>query len=211
MLRVLGKATSINVRKVLWTCVELGIPFERENWGSGFQSTAAPQFLALNPNAMVPVIVDDGVVLWESNTICRYLAARYGNADAPGALLPAAPAARARVEQWMDWQATELNNAWRYAFMALVRGSGAHADPVQVERSSAEWNRAMGILDGQLDKTGAFAAGAVFTLADIVLGLSLNRWLMTPIERPDYPALAAYAARLRQRPACLAFCMNGAA
>jgi glutathione S-transferase len=211
MLRVLGKATSINVRKVLWTCAELGIPFEREDWGGGFQSTAAPDFLALNPNAMVPVIVDEGFVLWESNTICRYLGASYGNADAPGALLPAAPAARARVEQWMDWQATELNNAWRYAFMALVRGSRAHMDPLQVEHSIAAWNRSMGILDGQLDKTGAFAAGAAFTLADIVLGLSLNRWLMTPIERPAYPALAAYAERLRGRPGCLAFCMNGTA
>jgi glutathione S-transferase len=211
MLRILGKATSINVRKVLWTCAELDIPFEREDWGSGFRSTAAPEFLALNPNAMVPVLVDGDVVLWESNTICRYLGACYGDAHAPAALLPHDPVARARVEQWMDWQATELNNAWRYAFMALVRGSAAHADPLQVERSRVEWNRHMGILDGQIANTGAFAAGDAFTLADIVLGLSLNRWLMTPIERPAYPALAAYAERLRQRQACLAFGMNGTA
>jgi glutathione S-transferase len=209
MLRILGKATSINVRKVLWTCAELGLPFEREDWGSGFQSTQQPQFLDLNPNAMVPVLVDADadLVLWESNTICRYLAGRYGG----GRLLPAAPAERARVEQWMDWQATELNNAWRYAFMALVRQSPAHADPAQVERSAAEWNRHMGILEGQLQKTGACAAGASFSLADIVLGLSVNRWLMTPIERPDYPAIRAYVELLRQRPGCQAFCMNGTA
>jgi glutathione S-transferase len=209
MLRVLGKATSINVRKVLWTCAELDMPFEREDWGSGFQPTQQPQFLALNPNAMVPVLVDADaeLVLWESNTICRYLAGRYGD----GRLLPAAPAGRARVEQWMDWQATELNNAWRYAFMSLVRKSPAHADPAQVERSVAEWNRHMGILEGQLEKTGAFAAGASFSLADIVLGLSVNRWLMTPMARPDYPAIRAYAELLRQRPGCQTFCMNGTA
>jgi glutathione S-transferase len=208
MLRILGKASSINVRKVLWTCAELNLPFQREDWGAGFQATQTPSFLALNPNAMVPVIVDDDVVLWESNTICRYLAARY---DAAHALLPADPLGRARVEQWMDWQATELNNAWRYAFMALVRGSAIHTDPAQVERSRVEWNRHMGILEQQLGKTGAFVTGARFSLADIVLGLSLNRWLMTPIERPDTPALRAYAELLRQRPGCGEFCMNGTA
>jgi glutathione S-transferase len=208
MLRILGKASSINVRKVLWTCAELGISFEREDWGSGFRSTREPAFLSLNPNAMVPVIVDGDVVLWESNTICRYLVARHGE-DSP--LLPLGPAARARVEQWMDWQATELNNAWRYAFMALVRNSPAHTDPAQVDNSIAQWNRHMGILEQQLANTGAYAAGPVFSLADIVLGLSLNRWLMTPMEHPDYPAIRAYAKLLRQRPGCLEFCMNGTA
>jgi glutathione S-transferase len=206
MLRILGKASSINVRKVLWTCAELNLRFVREDWGSGFQSTHDPAFLAMNPNAMVPVLVDGGAVLWESNTICRYLAGRYGG-DA--ALLPADPLARARVEQWMDWQATELNNAWRYAFMALVRNSPAHRDAAQVENGITQWNRTMGILEGQLARTGAFAAGADFTLADVVLGLSVNRWLMTPMERPDYPAVRAYVERLRERPGCREFCMNG--
>ena len=207
-LRVLGKASSINVRKVLWTCAELNLPFVREDWGSGFQSTRQAEFLAMNPNAMVPVIVDADLVLWESNTICRYLASRYGT---KGVLLPSEPAARARVEQWMDWQATELNNAWRYAFMAVVRNSPAHDDPAQVVHSIAQWNRHMGILEGQLGKTGAYAAGAAFSLGDVVLGLSVNRWMMTPIDRPDYPAIADYAERLRQRPGCREFCMNGVA
>lgn len=208
MLRILGKASSINVRKVLWTCAELEIPFNREDWGAGFQSTREAAFLALNPNAMVPVIVDGDTVLWESNAICRYLASRYGG-DA--ALLPSAPAARARVEQWMDWQATELNNSWRYAFMALVRNSPAHADQGQVEHGIGQWNRHMGILEGQLANTGAFAAGTAFSLADIVLGLSVNRWLMTPMQRPAYPAIQAYVERLLQRPGCREFCMNGVA
>ncbi|RYF04758.1 MAG: glutathione S-transferase family protein [Oxalobacteraceae bacterium] len=206
MLRLLGKEASINVRKVLWTCAELGIDYQREDWGMPVRSPAEPAFLALNPNAMVPVIVDaDGTVLWESNTICRYLAQRYGD----GSLLPRDAVGRARVEQWMDWQAGELNNAWRYAFMALVRKSPAHGDAVQVDQSIAQWNRHMGILERQLDQTGAYAAGAAFSLADIVLGLSANRWLLTPMTRPDTPALQAWLDRLRRRPGCLAFALNG--
>lgn len=205
MLRILGKASSINVRKVLWTCAELGLAFEREDWGSGFQATDSPEFLALNPNAMVPVLVDGDNVLWESNTICRYLAARYG----AGRLLPVDAVDRAQVEQWMDWQATELNNAWRYAFMALVRRSPAHQDAAQVAASVAQWNRHMDILDRQLERTGAFVAGADFSLADVVLGLSINRWQMTPIERPVLPAVEAYVARMRNRPAYLEFGGNG--
>jgi glutathione S-transferase len=207
MIRILGKSSSINVRKVLWTCAELGLPTEREEWGDGFRPTGAPEFLALNPNAMVPVIVEDGFVLWESNTICRYLCAQHGGE----ALLPAAPRERARVEQWMDWQATELNTAWRYAFMALVRRSAAHAEASQVQASVDNWNRLLGILDRHLGSTGEYAAGAGFTLADIVLGLSVNRWLMTPMARPAYPALSAYYARLAKRPGFAAFCGNGVA
>lgn len=210
MLRLLGKDFSINVRKVLWTCAELGVATTREDWGLPLRAPTDPAFLALNPNALVPVIVDtDGTVLWESNTICRYLANRYGNGNSDASLLPQDAVARAQVEQWMDWQAGELNNAWRYAFMALVRNSAAHTDPAQITHSIAEWNRNMGILERQLDKTGAYAAGAEFSLADIVLGLSANRWQMMPIERPDYPAVQAWTERLRRRPACRAFAMNG--
>ena len=202
MMRILGKASSINVRKVLWTAAELGIPFEREDWGSGFRSTQEPAFLALNPNAMVPVLVDGDVVLWESNTISRYLATRYGD----GRLLPVDAVARAKVEQWMDWQATELNNAWRYAFMGLVRGSSAHQDAGLIAASVDGWNRHMGILERQLETSGAYAAGAEFTLADIVLGLSAHRWRKTPMaERPDYPAVAAWMARLEARPGACAW------
>ncbi len=202
MMRILGKASSINVRKVLWAASELGIAFEREDWGSGFRSTQEPAFLALNPNAMVPVLVDGDAVLWESNTICRYLATRYGE----GRLLPADALARAKVEQWMDWQATELNNAWRYAFMGLVRGSPAHQDPVQIAAGIAGWNRHMGLLERHLETAGDYVAGGAFSLADIVLGLSTHRWRKTPMdERPDYPAVAAWMARLESRPGASAW------
>jgi glutathione S-transferase len=205
MLTLLGKASSINVRKVLWLCDELELPLVREDWGSGFRDTQQPGFLALNPNAMVPVIRDGAHVLWESNTICRYLAARERRID----LLPATPAERSHVEQWMDWQATELNNSWRYAFMALVRTSPSHTDQHAIAASVDAWNRHMAILDAQLHRTGAFVCGDTFTLADIVLGLSTNRWLSTPMDRPDLPALAAYFDRLKRRPAFLRHGRNG--
>lgn len=196
MLKLLGKPTSINVRKVLWLCEELGLPFELEEWGSGYRSTGDPAFLALNPNGLVPAIRDGDTVLWESNTICRYLAGREGRTD----LLPREPRERARIEQWMDWQATELNNAWRYVFMARVRQSPAHADPLLIDASVREWNRHMVLLDDQLARTGAYVAGPAFSLADVVIGLSVNRWRMTPLERPELPAVAAYLRRLEERP-----------
>jgi glutathione S-transferase len=195
MLQLLGKSTSINVRKVLWTCAELGLQVEREDWGSGFRSTETAEFRRLNPNALVPVLIEDDFVLWESNSICRYLAASRRRDD----LLPQSARERALVEHWMDWQATELNNAWRYVFMGLVRQSPAHADPDLLRQGVDNWARHMRMLEDQLQVTGAYAAGATFSLADVVLGLSVNRWFMTPCEKPDLPAVNAYYERLGQR------------
>ena len=205
MLRILGKATSINVRKVLWTCAELGESYELEEWGSGFRETNAPEFLAMNPNALVPVIVDGDLVLWESNSICRYLASSRGRAD----LLPREPAPRARVEQWMDWQATDLNTSWRFAFMSLVRKSPDFAEPESVARSVRAWNRMMALLDRQLEQTGGFVTGQDFTVADVVLGLSTHRWFSTPMDRPDLPHVIRYYERLTERPGFLQHGRNG--
>jgi glutathione S-transferase len=204
-LQLLGRASSINVRKVRWTCDELGLEPEAVEWGTGALSLQSPDFLALNPNGLVPVLVDDGFVLWESNTICRYLAAREGRAD----LLPPAPAARARVEQWMDWQATELNTAWRHAFMGLVRQHPAFADAAGITASTASWNRHMALLDAALQRTGAFVTGDSFTLADVVLGLATQRWYATPIDRPPLAAVAAYYERLSARPGFMRHGRNG--
>lgn len=206
MLRVLGKTTSINVRKVLWTCDEIGLGFVQEDWGSGFRDTLSTDYLRLNPNGLVPVIVDGDLILWESNTIIRYLAAAYGTTD----LLPAAPRERARVEQWMDWQATEFNTAWRYAFQALVRKDPAYSDERQIAASVQAWSRHVGILDAHLSQTGAFMLGDNFTLADIPIGLAINRWFLTPIgDRPAYPAVSGYYERLSARPAFLRHGRNG--
>lgn len=151
--------------------------------GAGFRSTQTPEFLALNPNGLVPVLVDGDFVLWESNAIIRYLANRYGGAH----LYPVEPHARARVDQWLDWQTTALNRAWSYAFLALVRDAPDHGDTARIRASCESWARHMAILDAQLGTTGAFVTGADYTLADVALGLSINRWLRTPFDKPDFP------------------------
>ncbi len=188
-LRVLGRTSSINVRKVLWTCAELDLPFEHVE--------SDPLLLASNPNAMVPVIRDGEFVLWESNAICRYLAAREPRAT----LLPKDPQPRALVEQWMDWQASELNPAWRYAFVGLVRKHAGFQDPALIAASVDAWNRHMTLLDTHFAAGGQFVTGEFFTLADIVLGLATHRWLLSPIDRPHLDALLGYYQRLSVRPA----------
>lgn len=197
MLRILGKRQSINVRKVLWACDEIGLAHAQEDWGAGHRSTAEPVFQALNPKSLVPVIVDGELVLSESNTIVRYLAARHGRSD----LLPADPAGRARVEELMDWQATELNWSWRVAFQVIVRGNAAAGSPEQVARSLAEWERQMLVLEHRLAASGPYVLGETFTAADIVLGLSVNRWFQTPFRKPQLKEVESYFQRLMARPA----------
>jgi glutathione S-transferase len=202
-MKLLGRLTSINVRKVMWTAAQLGLDLEREDWGVGFRSPQEPGYLAMNPNGLIPVLVDGDYTLWESNTICRYLASRrYATT-----MLPTETKARAQVEQWMDWQAGELNNSWRVAFMALVRGQPAA--PEAVAASVANWNRHMGMLDAQLARTGAYVCGDTFTLADVVLGLSTQRWKNAPIERLALPAVQAWMQRLSTLPGFAEFVDNG--
>jgi glutathione S-transferase len=202
-MKLLGRLTSINVRKVMWTAAQLGLDLEREDWGAGFRSPQEPGYLAMNPNGLIPVLIDGDFTLWESNSICRYLAAKVGAVE----LLPAGAQARARVEQWMDWQAGELNNSWRVAFMALVRGQPA--TPEAVAAGVAGWNRHMALLEAQLAKTGAYVCGDGFTLADVVLGLSTQRWKNAPIEHVELPAVHAWMQRLSRRPGFADFVDNG--
>jgi glutathione S-transferase len=192
MLKIYGYAASINVRKVLWICEELGLAFEREDWGSTFRSTSEPAFRALNPVGMVPVIDDGGTIVWESNVIVRYLAARHGRTD----LLPIDPLQRAHVEQWMDWQASDFNNSWRVSFQALVRKNPDFQDKRAIEKSAQQFSNMVGIVDAQLGRTGAYIAGEHFTVADIAIGLSIHRWHSTPIPRPTYHNVDRYHARL---------------
>ncbi len=205
-LKILGRISSINVRKVLWACDEMGLAYAREDWGTGFADVHDPAFLALNPNAQIPVLIDKDVTLWESNTILRYLA----NAHGGEALYPHDAVARARVDQWLDWQASDLNPAWSYAFLSLARRSLAHDLPVMIERSIARWTQLMQVLDGHLT-TRAYAAGEAFSLADIAVGLSVTRWLATPFAKPDLPAVTAYYTRLSQRPPFAAYGLAGIA
>lgn len=205
MIKILGRSSSINVRKVLWTCHELGIAIAHEPWGEGELHLDSPEFLRLNPHALAPVLVDGDFVLSESNSICRYLATLH---PVP-ALLPREPHARALVEQWMDWQATELNNAWRYAFMGLVRKRTQFRDRQAIEASIHSWNHHMTLLDTALAGTGAFITGANFTLADIVLGLSMHRWHATPMAKPALKHVERFHAMLLERPGFRTFGTNG--
>lgn len=206
MLDLLGKSTSINVRKVLWLCAELGLEY-RQLGADGHDGDFLAALHPLNPNGQVPVIRDGNFVLWESNSICRYLAAEAGRHD----LLPRDPQPRARVEQWMDWQATDLNTAWRHVFMARVRQHPAYPDDAAAQASLTQWNRLMQHLDQQLAGTGAYVVGEDFTLADLVLGLSTQRWRLTPGDKPELPAVAAWFDRLGTRPGFARHCDNGVA
>src|SRR6218665_1574706 len=131
MLKVLGRVTSINVRKVLWALDELGLPYEREDWGLPLRDPKVPEFLALNPNGQVPVIVEGEFVLWDSNAILVYLAER------EGALLPEQIEGRALVLQWLSWQASDLNPTWMYAVHALQRKTPGYDDAARVAESLA--------------------------------------------------------------------------
>lgn len=207
MLKIHGHPHSINVRKVLWLCAELDIAYEREDWGGygQFRSLDEPAFRALTPVGMIPVIDDDGVVVWESNTILRYLAAKAGRND----LLPADAAGRARIESWMDWQVSDFNNSWRSCFQGLVRHNTA-ISPDAIAASLQQFNAMVGLVEAQLARTGGHIAGAGFTLADIPIGLSIHRWYSVPMDqRPSYPQVAAYYDRLSQRPGYRAHGRNG--
>jgi len=195
MLKIYGYTDSINVRKVLWACEELDLPFERVDWGGRFRSVAEPAFRALNPAGMVPVIDDDGVIVWESNVIVRYLAASRGRTD----LMPADPAGRAHVEQWMDWQASDFNNSWRVVFQALVRRTPDFQDAAAIEKSAAQLSGMVGIIDGVLGRTGAYIAGTQFTVADIAIGLSVHRWRGIPRAWSRYANVERYYNLLLER------------
>ncbi len=205
MLKIYGRANSINVRKVLWAADEIGIEYSREDWGRGFRPVTDAEFAEINPLGLIPAIDDDGFALSESNTIIRYLAGKHGRDD----LLPLAPQPRATVERWMDWQATDLNNSWFPAFFALVVKSPPLGGQEAVDASITKWTANMRRIDAQLASTAAYICGANFTLADIGIGLAVNRWFSTPIERPDLPTVTAYYNLLSQRPAFMAHGRNG--
>jgi glutathione S-transferase len=190
---LLGRDTSSNVQKVLWCLRELGVPFQRQDYGGLHGGTDDARYLRLNPNGTVPTLIDDDRVVWESNTILRYLCNRYGPTD----LYPADAFARTRVERWMDWQLGTLSVAFLPLYRALVReGRAAHEVESMRARSAALFT----LLDGALADV-PFLAGAHLTLAEIALGPFVYRWLALPIERPHLPRLAAWYGRFESRPA----------
>ncbi|MCR6671737.1 glutathione S-transferase family protein [Devosia ginsengisoli] len=195
MLRVLGRVTSINVRKVLWALDELGLAWEREDWGLPLRDPKVPEFLDLNPNGQVPVVVEGDFVLWESNAILIYLAEREGG------LLPEQLELRALALQWLGWQASELNPPWGYAVNALIRKTPGYDDPARIADSMARWTVKMDILEAALAGANTGYIGAGFSIADIALGLSVHRWMSITVEKKELPAVADYYERLMSREA----------
>lgn len=197
MVRVLGRVTSINVRKVLWALDELGEAYTQEDWGLPMRDPQVSEFLTLNPNGQIPVLIeDDGTSLWESNGLLVYLA------QTRGQLLPAGRHELGLALQWLGWQATELNGAWGYAVPALLRKMAGYDDQARIEAAIVRWTRAMGILEAELAKGRPYLAGGeTFSIADIAIGLSCHRWFMTPFDKSDLPAVRDYYERLREREA----------
>lgn len=196
MLRILGRDSSSNVQKVLWLCTELAVPFVREDYGGKFGKTKDATYLALNPNSLVPTIIEDDFVLWESNSIVRYLAGKYDD----GKWLPRDLRGRARVERWMDWQLSVVAPAFGPLFIGLVR-----TPPEQRDRKSLDAHRdrvaaAMAILDRTLAGEN-YLSGPAPTVADIAVGIYVYRWFKLNIEREELPNLRAYFDRLAGRPA----------
>lgn len=197
MLRVLGRANSINVRKVLWTCEELSIPYEREDWGRGYRTTHDEGFLSVNPIGLVPAVVDGDVRLRESNTIVRYLASKYGSES----FYPKDLAARAECEAWMDWANYETSISLRGAFLAGVMREPQWTNDWFIERGRELITNEIGQLDSHLHKVGPYVTGANLTVADIPIGLVVNRWFHLDFERPEYAAVRRYYDALSERAA----------
>lgn len=196
MLKIWGRKNSINVQKVLWCCEELGLPFERVDVGGPFVSNDEPWYLALNPTGLVPTISDDGFVLWESNAIVRYLAARYG----AGTFWPQDPQARAEADRWMDFQATTLWANLRPVFLGLRRTPPEERDEDLLEASRKRAEEAFAILDAHLNGRG-YIGGSSPNMGDIPLGAAAYRWFELEVRRPSMPSLEAWYERLRGRPA----------
>lgn len=196
MLTIWGRANSVNVQKVLWCCDELVLPFQRIDAGLQFGRVNEPEYVALNPNAKVPTLVDGNFVLWESNSILRYLAMEYG----PSSLLyPAEPKVRALIERWLDWSIGTLAPAERPLFQALVRTPPEKRDMAKVaddlDQVAALWKLLDHHLQGRF-----FLENERFSLADIVIGGFARRWFgLEGIERPALPNLERWYQRISQR------------
>jgi len=195
MLKIFGRTNSINVQKVMWTVAELGLPHERVNAGMAHGVVNEPWYADLNPNRLVPAIDDDGVVLWESNVIVRYLAAKH----AAGTLMPSDPALRARAEMWMDWQQTSLPG-FGPLFLGLIRTPPEKRDMAAIRAGREGTEAALRLLDKHLANRSHMIADHL-TVADIPLGCVAYRWYALPIERPELPNLRAWYERLVKRPA----------
>ena len=194
MLRIWGRSNSINVQKVLWCCEELDVRYRRVDVGGPFGGNKEPEYLRLNPNGLVPTISDGGFVLWESNAIVRYLAAKHGM----GTLYPEDLAERADADRWMDWQMGTLWANFRPAFVGLIRTLPEKRDRDDIATAISRTAENLAMLDAHLAARD-YVTGPAFTMADIPLGVTACRWFNLEIERPPMPNLEAWYERLCAR------------
>lgn len=194
MLKLWGRTTSSNVMKVLWLLEELRLPYERIDAGGAFGRTDTPDYRSMNPLGLVPSLEDGETRLFESNAILRYLC----NAYAPNtSLYPVAPAARAEVESWMDFQQTAQSRPASTIFLGLVRTPPEKRDTAAIAAAVTELARIWAICANQAQAKGGFLCGPTLTLADITLAPHLHRWFHMPIEnRPEVPGLRQWYDRM---------------
>ena len=195
-LTIWGRKNSVNVQKVLWCCHELDLTYQRIDAGMAFGRNGDPDYLAMNPNGRVPTLVDGDFVLWESNSIMRYLVLAYGRHDL--SLYPAAPKLRASIDRWLDWTLSTLQPVDRPVFWALVRTPAAQRDMSAIQKAAdteaVQWR----IVDAQL-ATRSFLEGE-FTLADIAIGAYARRWFgVEGISRPVLPHLQRWFEKISGR------------
>jgi glutathione S-transferase len=191
-----GRLSSLNVRKVTWAAQETGAAFSRSDAGLAFGVVNTPEYLAMNPNALVPTLKDGDVVLWESNVIVRYLCAKY----APDTLYPQDLAQRFDAERWMDWQQTTLNRESGAAFVQWFRTPAEKRDAAVIAKSVTATEPAMAQLNAHLANR-AYLCGEHFTMADIPVACDVHRWFGLPQPRPAWPHLERWFASILARPA----------
>jgi glutathione S-transferase len=196
MLEIWGRITSINVRKVVLAARWMEIPFERVDAGLQFGIVKTPEYLAKNPNALVPLMEDGAFRLWESNVIVRYLCAKHSL----GNLYPESLTERFDAERWMDWQQTTLCGAGRGAFIQLMRTAPDQRSPDAIAQSVAAMEPLMARIDEHLSRH-AFMAGDKFTMADIPVVCEVHRWRGLPIERGARPHIDRWYQAIVQHPA----------
>jgi glutathione S-transferase len=195
VLKIWGRVTSVNVRKVMFAAQELGVSFERIDAGGAFGLVRTPDYLAKNPNGLVPVIEDDQVQLWESNVIVRYLCARY----APDTLYPLALPKRFDAERWMDWQQTTLNPATRPAFLQWIRTPADRRDAQVIAQSVTATEPLLALLDQHLSRQ-PFIAGNQLTMADLPLACEVHRWVNLPQPQTERSHLDRWYQAMCARP-----------